>query len=214
MGQGSGPATPPPVPGSRVDIQADNQKPGAGESTVLTVTVSGSRGSDRYAVPAAAVDVQLTEKPDDTARLSANTLTTDLSGSAMTRLTLSTTKGRHVVTATSGGISSRIVFDTLAGTTASASRARHSAGVITTKVPPIVDPNYLYLAAGFFLVGGFVLPYRKRVLGRFRRARPAVAAAEVTADPPAEVVPPLPPSAPLSSGRKPRAARRSAAPGG
>ena len=217
VGQGSGPPAPPPVPGSRVDMLADPQKVGPGESTMLTVTVSGSRGVDRYAVPNVDVDVVLSEKPDEQASLAATHLKTDVTGSATTRLTLSHTKGRHVVTASSGGVSSHLVFDTLAGSTASTGRARHSAGVITTAVPPVVDPAYLFMAAGVFLVGGFVLPYRRHALRLVRRGGRPAAAEQPVVDAPPEIAVPAATAAgdlEVSSGRKPRAVRRSAAPGG
>ncbi|MFN2463486.1 MAG: hypothetical protein ABR573_06240 [Candidatus Dormibacteria bacterium] len=171
VGKAPGPPPPPAIPGSRVDILADPQAPGPGDHTTLTITVSGSRGTDRYAVPAAHVDVELSEKPDDQASLSATSLTTDGTGSAATTLTLSKTKGRHVVTATSGGISGRVVFDTLAGSTASTGRARHSAGTLATRQPPI-NPVILFVAAALFVLGGFLFPYRTK-LSFGRRPRPA-----------------------------------------
>ena len=215
VGQGSGPPAPPSVPGSRIDFQADPQAPGPGESTVLTVTVSGSRGGDRYAVPNVDIELTLSEKPDQAASLSTTSLTSDVTGSALTRLTLSRTKGRHVVTATSGGASSHIVFDTLAGSTAGAGRARHSAGFITTVNPPVVNPALLFTGAAIFLVGGFLFPYRRRVMPRLRGGGGPIDDPEGPPDAPAEVAPvPADQEPSVSSGRKPRAARRSAAPGG
>jgi len=193
VGQSAGPPPPPAVPGSRVDIQAEPQKPGPGQSTLLTITVSGSGGSDRYAVPNAKVEVQLSEKPDAAATVSDSSLTTDVSGSATTKLTLSTTKGRHVVMATSSGVSSSMVFDTLSGATANTGRARHSARLTTAPPSPGLNPAFLLLAAGFFLVAGFLLPYRERVLARLRPAPTAVpgpgVAAAVTVAAAAEVAP-------------------------
>jgi hypothetical protein len=180
-----------------VDIQADPPDPGAGSTTLLTVTVSGSAGGDRYAVPNVPVRLELSEKPDDASTLSATDLTTDVTGSATARLTLSRTRGRNVIKATSGSVTKQMVIDTLAGSRAGGGRVRHSAGVLNNVIPPIVSPWVLVGAAGVVLAGGFLMPYRRRLLGHLPgRRRPAT------------------PAAPVSSGRKPPEARRSAAPGG
>jgi len=139
------------VPGSRLDIQLDPPDPGPGQATILTISVSGSRGTDRYAVTNARVDVALTEKPDDQATLDASSLTTDVTGSATVTLTTSRTRGRHVVEATSGGVSKQVLVDTLAGSQAGGGRARHS-GSVVSPVAPAVNPYYLVLAAGAILL--------------------------------------------------------------
>jgi hypothetical protein len=162
VGSTSGPPTPPAVPGSRVDMLADPQHPGPGESTQLTVSVSGSRGSDRYAVTGATVDLGLAVQPDEGSTLSATSVTTDITGSVTVKLTLSKSRGRTIVMATSGGISNQMLIDTLAGARASAGRVRHSSTV--TPVPAqAVKPEYLVAVAVLVLVVSFLLPYRGRL---------------------------------------------------
>lgn len=225
VGQSSGPPTPPAVPGSRLDIQTDPSNPRPGTDVLVTVTLSGSSGADRYAVPNAPVTLELVEKPDDRATLSATNLTTDVTGSATARLTLSPTRGRHVVRATSGGLRNQALVDTLAGSTASSGRARHDGNLVQTRVAPVVDPMYLVAAAVLILVVSFLWPYRRRVFGRRRAAVPAsaLATALVTAPPPsvepepaspavADSIPaaPVPPSRPARA-NKPAAARKTRA---
>jgi hypothetical protein len=171
VGSTTGPPALPAVPGSRLDILADPQQPGPGESTQLTVTVSGSRDRDRYAVTGATVDLGLTVKPDDGSTLSATSVNTDITGSVTVKLTLSRTRGRTIVKAASGTISNQMLIDTLAGAQASAGRARHSS-TITLAPAPAVKPEYLEAAAVLVLLVSFLLPYRGRLSSGRKTPRP------------------------------------------
>ena len=168
VGASSGPPTPPAVPGTSLQITADPPNAGPGTSALITVTVSGSRGSDRYAVTNAAVTLELVEKPESDATLSSTSLTTDVAGSAIAKLTLSKTRGRHVVKATSSGLSGQVLVDTLAGARASSTRAHHD-GILAQVKAPAIDPSYLVDLAGLILVVSFLLPYRRRAYAWLRR---------------------------------------------
>jgi hypothetical protein len=175
VGLSGGPPTPPAVPGSRLDIISDPQNPDAGGTALITVTISGSRGSDRYGVPNLPVTLQLVEKPDNQANLSATDLTTDVTGSAIARLTLSRARGRHVLKATGGGLTNQLLLDTLSGSRVTSGRARHD-GVLGLVKAPAVNPNFLFGAGVAVLVISFLLPYRRRayaLVGRPHGPRPA-----------------------------------------
>ncbi|MGI8609674.1 MAG: hypothetical protein ACR2MY_10685 [Candidatus Dormibacteria bacterium] len=135
------------------------------------MTLSGSRGSDRYAVPNAPVTLDLAEKPDDHASLSATALMTDVTGSAIARLTMSTTPGRHVIKASSGSLTNQVLIDTLLGTRASSGRAHHDGTVRTQFTSPVISPSYLFAAAGLTLLISFLLPYRRRLFRRHQGGR-------------------------------------------
>ena len=178
VGLSSGPAEAPTVPGSRLDILSDPSSPQAGDSALITVTLSGSRGADRYAVPKAPIALELVEKPDGQASLSATHLTTDVTGSVTARLTLSRARGRYVLKASYGSLSNQLLLDTLTGTRASTGRARHDGTIRVQAIAPVIDPSYLVAAAVLTLVVSFLLPYRRRVFRRRRRGdRAGVAAA-------------------------------------
>ncbi|MFN2465542.1 MAG: hypothetical protein ABR598_04680 [Candidatus Dormibacteria bacterium] len=169
VGQAGGPPTPPALPGSRIDILAEPRDPGPGASTVLTISVSASRGTDRYAVTDTQLDLSLVEKPDGQATLSATSVKTDVTGSATVRLTTSPVRGRHVVRAAAGSVANQLLIDTLAGA-ASGGRARHGSNVGVPPLHPAVNPLYLVGAAIAILMVSFLLPYRRRLLGLLRRS--------------------------------------------
>jgi hypothetical protein len=143
--------------------------PDPGGVATLVITVSGQNGADKYGVGDKNVEVVLKQSPGSDARLDANSVTTDASGAATVKLTLSRTRGRHVVDATSEGLSTEWVTDTLAGANLT-SRARHGGEI--DAVPTVAGNNstIFFAAAGIVLAVGFGWPY---LLGLWRsRGRP------------------------------------------
>jgi hypothetical protein len=137
----------------------------------LVITVSGQNGPDRYGLAGKNVDVTIKQSPSSDAKLDAASVTTDSAGAATVKLTLSQTRGRHVVDATSEGLSTEWVTDTLAGASL-LSRARHGGEIDAVPVMAANNPAIYFAAAGLALVLGFAWPHLIRVWRSERRPRP------------------------------------------
>jgi hypothetical protein len=144
--------------------------PQPGTVATLVITVSGQNGTDKYGVAGATVNVVLAQKPAADAKLDNTSVTTDASGAATVKLTLSQTKGRHVVDATSGGLSTEWAADTLAGANL-VSRARHGGEIDSTPVVNHNNPTIFFVSAGVVIFAGYLWPV---VVGRERRRRLAI----------------------------------------
>jgi hypothetical protein len=169
IGSGRGPAAPPSVKATGIDAVADPADPTPGTVATLTITVSGRQGSDRYGVSGATVKLQISDQPEHDAQLSATSVVTDAGGAASVRLTLSKTRGRHVVNITSAALSTQYVADTL-GAGGQVSRIRHSGEIAGVPQVERGSPVPYFVAAVIILVLGFAAPYLIRL--RFLR-RPA-----------------------------------------
>ncbi|MEA2647047.1 MAG: hypothetical protein QOE92_2130, partial [Chloroflexota bacterium] len=145
-----------------------------GEASTLTVTVSGTRGGDHYGVQGVTVDLKVTDSPGPDTVVDPATVTTDASGAATAKLTVSKTKGRNAVTATVGTVTTEFAIDTLSGSTGALTRSRHS-GVLDSSPSsaPRPDPMMLFTGAVLVLFGSFAIPYRRRLLGLIRSGRSA-----------------------------------------
>lgn len=155
--------------GSRIDLAGDPASPRAGDVVTLVVTVSGQNGADRYGVAGATVILALVGSPGTDALLDATSLTTDASGTATAKLTMSKTPGRHIISATSGTLTTQYTIDSLAGAS-QVSRAGHS-GQLSSVPNPSGNPAILFIAAGIVLLIGFVGP--SAVRGARSRLRPS-----------------------------------------
>jgi hypothetical protein len=146
------------VTATAISLASEPANPEPGGVATLVITVSGQNGADKYGVSGKNVDVVLKQSPAPDAKLDATSVTTDASGAATVKLTLSQTRGRHVVDATSDGLSTEWVTDTLAGANL-VSRARHGGEI---DVVPVVAPNssaLFFSAAALVLLLGFGWPY-------------------------------------------------------
>jgi hypothetical protein len=115
VGLASGAPASPGVGPTSIDVAVDPADPAPGGTAVLTVLVRGHHGAARYGIPGAPVQVSLGQQPGSDAQLSATSLLTDSSGAATTVLTLSGTRGRHAIRATSGLLTTQSVIDTRVG---------------------------------------------------------------------------------------------------
>jgi hypothetical protein len=173
VGNGPGPAAPPSVSATGIDVVSDQVDPQPGTVATLTITVSGHQGSDRYGVSGAAVELLMTEQPGTDARLSATSVVTDAGGAAYIKLTLSKTRGRHVVYITSATLSAQYVADTL-GAGGQVSRARHGGDIAGVPLTQHGSPVPFFVAAVISLALGFATPYLRH-LRSFRRPTPPAA---------------------------------------
>jgi hypothetical protein len=145
-----------------IEISADPLSPGPGGSATLTITVSGTRGGDKYGVPGVTVQLAFAQAPAADAQLDPTSVTTDQTGTATTRLTLSKKAGRHLITASGGGLQSSLTLDTLAPPARDPTRARHVE--IDPLAPPAQprDMTLFFYAAAVVLIVGFGAHYARR----------------------------------------------------
>jgi hypothetical protein len=207
------------VGGSTLEITSEPVDPNPGTTVNLTVTVSGVKEGNKYGIAGVELALALTEKPSDDSSISPATATTDDSGTATSKLTLSRQRGRHVVTATGGGLSGQATIDTLLPPNQDPTRARHTGTLDTSLTWQRFNPIPLFLAAVAVLIAGFGWPYLKRWRqppsggggqGRVRRPRgprPGPKPRTATSFTAGELTPAMAPS--LKVGRK-RTAKRSA----
>lgn len=127
IGAAQGPPPPPPVKATSISLASEPARPEPGAVATLVITVSGQNGADKYGVSGKNVDLVLKQSPGSDAKLDATSVTTDASGAATVKLTLSQTRGRHVVDATSKSLATEWVTDTLAGANLTWSAARATA---------------------------------------------------------------------------------------
>jgi hypothetical protein len=139
-------------------MASEPANPDPGTGATLVITVSGQNGADKYGVSGVNVDVALKQSPGPDAKLDATSVTTDASGAATVKLTLSQTRGRHVVSAATSGLSTEWVTDTLAGANL-VSRARHGGEIDVVPVAPSNTAATFFVGAGFIFVLGFAWPY-------------------------------------------------------
>jgi hypothetical protein len=147
------------VAASSIAMASEPADPSPGAVVTLVITVSGQNGPDKYGLAGKNVDVTLKQSPRSDARLDATSVTTDSGGAATVKLTLSQTRGRHVVDATSEGLSTEWATDTLAGASR-ISRARHGGEIDTAPVVAANKAAIFFAAAALTLVLGFAWPYR------------------------------------------------------
>ena len=131
----------------------------------MIITVSGQNGADKYGVAAVGVSVTLKQAPGHDAALDTTNVVTDASGAATVKLTLSQTRGRHVVDATAGTINAEWSADTLAGAN-QLSRARHGGEIDTTTPASRGSAPLFFVAAGVVFALGFAWPSILRWLSR------------------------------------------------
>ena len=146
-------------------ITSEPADPQPGSVATLIITVSGQNGADKYGVAAVGVSVTLKQAPGHDATLDSTNVVTDASGAATVKLTLSQTRGRHVVVATAGTINSEWTADTLAGAN-QLSRARHGGEIDTTTPASRGTAPFFFIAAGVVFVLGFAWPTILRSLKR------------------------------------------------
>jgi hypothetical protein len=159
------------VAASSISMTSEPADPGPGGVVTLVITVSGQNGSDKYGLAGKNVDVTLKQSPSSDAKLDATSVTTDSGGAAIVKLTLSQTRGRHVVDATSEGLSTQWTIDTLAGASL-ISRARHGGEIDTTPVVAANNAAIFFAAAGLTLLLGFAWPYLIRLWRWWRGRQP------------------------------------------
>jgi hypothetical protein len=171
VGAVPGPGAPPSVSATSIEVVADRLDPQPGTVATLTITVSGNEAADRYGVAGAAVDLLMTEQPGTDAQLGATSLVTDAAGAAYVKLTLSKTRGRHVVNVTSATLSAQYVADTL-GAGGQLSRTRHNGEIVAVPPSQRGSPLPFFVAAVISLVLGFAAPYIKRLVIALRSPPP------------------------------------------
>lgn len=154
------------VKATSISMASEPANPEPGAVATLVITVSGQNGADKYGVSGKNVDVVLKQSPGSNAKLGATSVTTDASGAATVKLTLSQTRGRHVVDATSESLSTEWATDTLAGANL-VSRARHGGEIDAVPVVASNNATIFFVGAGFILLLGFASPY---LIGRWRAA--------------------------------------------
>ncbi len=152
-------------------MASEPANPDPGTVATLVITVSGQNGADKYGVSGQNVAVVLKQSPGPDAKLDATSVTTDASGAGTIRLTMSQTRGRHVVDATSNSISTEWVTDTLAGANL-VSRARHGGEIDAVPVTAANNAAIFFVGAGFVLVLGFAWPYLFAQWRSWRARRP------------------------------------------
>jgi hypothetical protein len=155
------------VKATSISLASEPARPEPGAVATLVITVSGQNGADKYGVSGKNVDLVLKQSPGSNAKLDATSVTTNASGAATVKLTLSQTRGRHVVDATSKSLATEWVTDTLAGANL-VSRARHGGEIDAV---PVAAPNnaaIFFVGAGFVLLLGFAWPY---LIGLWRSRR-------------------------------------------
>ena len=131
--------------------------PQPGSVASLIITVSGQNGADRYGVSGVGVTVTLKQKPGPDAALDVTNVVTDASGAVSVKLTMSHTRGRHVVDAVAGSLAAEWSADTLAGAN-QLSRARHGGEIDTITPASRGNAPLFFIAAGVIFVLGFAWP--------------------------------------------------------
>jgi hypothetical protein len=152
-------------------MASEPAKPEPSIVATLVITVSGQNGADKYGVSGKNVGVVLKLSPGSDAKLDATSVTTDASGAATVKLTLSQTRGQHVVDATSESLSTEWVTDTLAGANL-VSRARHGGEIDAVPVVASNNSTIFFVGAAFVLLLGFSWPYLIGLWRSRRRQRP------------------------------------------
>src|SRR5258708_1987940 len=157
IGAASGPPAPPTVQPTSIAMTSEPADPQPGSVANLIITVSGQNGADRYGVSGVGLTVTLKQKPAPDAALDATNVVTDASGAATVKLTMSQTRGRHVVDAVAGSVTAEWTADTLAGAN-QLSRARHGGEIDTTTPATRGNAPLFFVAAAVIFVLGFAWP--------------------------------------------------------
>ncbi|HXA41859.1 MAG TPA: hypothetical protein VNV65_02985 [Candidatus Solibacter sp.] len=165
IGAAPGPPAPPRVLPASIAVTSEPADPQPGSVATLIITVSGQNGADRYGVSGVGLTVTLKQKPAPDAALDATSVFTDASGAATVKLTMSQTRGRHVVDAVAGSVTAEWTADTLAGAN-QLSRARHGGEIDTITPATRGNAPLFFVAAAVIFVLGFAWPSVFRWLSR------------------------------------------------